>query len=63
MPFKSEAQRRFMYSQHPEIAAEFEEKTPKGRKLPEHVKKKPVRNSEPLSTGSKSVVVNVEGMD
>lgn len=37
MPFKSQAQRRFMYSQHPEIAKEFESKTPKGSKLPEHV--------------------------
>lgn len=39
MPFKSKAQRRFMYSQHPELAKEFEEATPKGAKLPEHVKK------------------------
>lgn len=38
MPFESEAQRGFMYSQHPEIAKEMEEKTPKGKKLPEHVK-------------------------
>ena len=36
MPFKSKAQRRFMYSQHPEMAKEFESKTPKGKKLPEH---------------------------
>lgn len=28
-----------MYSQHPELAKEFEEATPKGAKLPEHVKK------------------------
>lgn len=38
MPFKSQAQRRYMYSQHPEIAKEFEEKTPEGANLPEHVK-------------------------
>jgi hypothetical protein len=36
MPFKSQAQRRFMHAKHPEIAKEFEEKTPKGAKLPEH---------------------------
>lgn len=36
MPFKSEAQRRFMYANHPEIAREFEAHTPKGAKLPEH---------------------------
>ena len=40
MPFKSQAQRKFMYSQHPEIAKEFEEHTLKGKKLPEHVKPK-----------------------
>jgi hypothetical protein len=39
-PFKSQAQRKFMYSQHPELAKEFEEATPKGKKLPQHVKKK-----------------------
>ena len=38
MPFKSKAQRRFMYSQHPELAGEFEAATPKGRKLPEKIK-------------------------
>ena len=37
MPFKSKAQRAFMYSQHPEIAKRFEAETPKGKKLPGHV--------------------------
>lgn len=40
MPFVSQAQRRFMYAKHPEIAKEFESKTPHGKKLPEHVKTK-----------------------
>lgn len=40
MPFKSQAQRRFMYSQHPQLAKEFESKTLKGKKLPEVVKAK-----------------------
>jgi hypothetical protein len=40
MPFKSQAQREFMYSQHPEMAKEWENKTPKGKKLPAKVKKK-----------------------
>lgn len=40
MPFKSKAQRRFMFSQHPAIAQEMASKTPKGAKLPEHVKPK-----------------------
>jgi hypothetical protein len=39
MPFRSEAQRRFMFSQHPEIAKEFQAATPKDANLPEHVKK------------------------
>lgn len=39
MPFKSDAQRRFMYAKHPRIAARWSEHTPKGKDLPEHVKK------------------------
>ena len=39
MPFKSNAQRRWMYANHPEMAKEWSEHTPKGVKLPEHVKK------------------------
>lgn len=38
MPFESQAQRRFMYANHPEIAKRWEKHTPKG-KLPEHKKK------------------------
>ena len=34
MPFVSQAQRRFMYAKHPKLAREFEEKTPKDKKLP-----------------------------
>lgn len=41
MPFKSEAQRRYMHINHPEIAKEFEAETPKGGKLPERVHPKP----------------------
>lgn len=39
MPFKSQKQRAFMYSQHPDLAKEFEAATPKGKKLPMRVKK------------------------
>jgi hypothetical protein len=41
MPYKSKAQSRFMHSQEPEIAKEFDEKTSKSafKKLPEHVSK------------------------
>lgn len=38
MPFRSEAQRRYLWANHPEVAREFAERTPKGAKLPDHVK-------------------------
>jgi len=38
MPFKSEAQRRFLYAFYPKLAKEFEKKTPKGKKLPKKKK-------------------------
>jgi len=38
MPFKSKAQRAFMYINHPEIAKEFSKATPAGADLPEHVR-------------------------
>jgi len=40
MPFVSQAQRAFMYARHLELAKEFEAATPKGKKLPKHVKGK-----------------------
>jgi hypothetical protein len=40
-PFRSKAQRRFLYAKHPAVAAEFEAATPKGKRLPEKVKPKP----------------------
>ena len=38
MPFKSQAQRRFMYANYPKIAKRWSNHTPKNVKLPEHVK-------------------------
>lgn len=38
MPFKSEAQRRYMHANLPELAAKWEQETRKGAKLPLHVK-------------------------
>lgn len=38
MPFQSQAQRKFMYAQHPEIAKRWSEKTPNEASLPEKVK-------------------------
>ena len=40
MPFKSKAQRGYLYANKPKVAKEFEKKTPKGKKLPKKVKKK-----------------------
>ena len=41
MPFKSQKQRRWMYANDPEMAEEFERKTPPGKKLPEKAPRKP----------------------
>lgn len=38
MPFKSQAQRKWMFANKPEMAHEWAAHTPKGKKLPEHVK-------------------------
>ena len=40
MPFKSQAQRGYLYAHHPAVAKEFQKATPKGTKLPEHVRRK-----------------------
>jgi hypothetical protein len=36
---RSRAQRAYLWANHPEVAREFEDATPKGAKLPAHVKK------------------------
>jgi hypothetical protein len=41
VPFKSKAQKGWMYANDPKMAKEWEDKTPKGSKLPKKVKKKP----------------------
>jgi len=40
MPFKSEAQRKYLFAKKPKVAKEFAKKTPKGKQLPKKVKKK-----------------------
>jgi hypothetical protein len=37
MPFKSAAQQRFMFSQHPEMAKRWAKETPNIKNLPEKV--------------------------
>lgn len=38
MPFKSEAQRRYLHAKEPAVAKKYEAHTPKGKQLPEKVK-------------------------
>lgn len=40
MPFKSKAQRRYMFSKHPKIAKRWAKHTPKGKRLPNKVRRK-----------------------
>ena len=40
MPFKSSAQRKWMFANKPEMAKRWAEETPKNKKLPKKVKKK-----------------------
>jgi hypothetical protein len=40
MPFKSEAQKGWMYANHPDMARQWQEHTPPGKKLPAKLKKK-----------------------
>lgn len=35
MPFRSEAQRKFLFAKHPEVAREFAAATPKGKETAE----------------------------
>lgn len=39
-PFKSKAQKGYLYANEPKVAKEFQKATPKGAKLPARVKKK-----------------------
>jgi len=38
MPYKSQAQRKYMYANKPKLAKKFSHHTPKGKKLPKKVK-------------------------
>lgn len=43
MPFKSQAQRGFLFANHPEIAKRWASEYPNQGKLPKHVMKKKAR--------------------
>lgn len=40
MPFRSEAQRRFLWMRHPEIAKRWSDEYPGKKELPKHVSEK-----------------------
>lgn len=40
MPFKSKAQRAYLYANKPKMAEKWSKETPKGKKLPSKVKKR-----------------------
>jgi len=40
MPFKSQAQRKWMFANQPAMAKRWAKETPKGKKLPKKLKKK-----------------------
>jgi hypothetical protein len=40
MPFKSEAQRRYLYAKEPKVAQRFARETPRNAKLPARAKRK-----------------------
>ena len=41
MPMRSQKQRKYLWAKHPDVAAEFEAATPKGKKLPKRAAQKP----------------------
>ena len=45
MPFKSEAQRRYLYANEPKVAKRYSKETPRNAKLPERAKRKRKRSS------------------
>lgn len=55
MPFRSEAQRRYLMANHPDIAKQFEEETPVTARLPEHAgrPRKSQRGDARLSSSSR----------
>ncbi len=55
MPYRSEAQRRFLEANHPELAKQFEEETPITARLPPRVgrSKKSKHGESRLSRSSK----------
>jgi hypothetical protein len=45
VPFESEAQRKYLFATHPEIARRWAKLTPKSKKLPKHKRKEAKKKS------------------
>ena len=45
MPFKSKAQRGYLFATNPALAKKFSKETPKGKKLPAHANKVTARKT------------------
>jgi hypothetical protein len=58
MPFKSQAQRRWMYANEPEMAKKWSEHTPKEIKLPEQVKSANNNNNNKHMTTQQEAYIN-----
>lgn len=50
MPFRSEAQRRYLWAKHPEIAKKWAHEFPGKRKLPKHKKRKTAKKKRMKSS-------------
>lgn len=57
-PFESEAQRGWMYANHPEMARRWEEHTPKGKKLPRRKGKVSVKNAARFRLAKRQAILN-----
>ena len=53
MPFRSQAQRGYLFVHEPEVAKKFAAETPKGAKLPQHVDEDPYRPANRKYAGQK----------
>lgn len=64
MPFRSEAQRKYLHMAHPAVAAEFEQKMKPGTKLPKHTGDPMPDEEEPMpGTGEPMGIPGPEGID
>jgi hypothetical protein len=59
MPMRSQAQRRYLWSQRPDVARRFERETPRGKKLPEYVRSNPLDSDDWLRIGVAAALVGV----